>query len=100
MNSVWYTVYEGGELKPGYEVGRIRVVLRGNSHDFGRQQYVPIALFFRRDETIPWTSRTGSLNVDYLLSETLRELLMETPKGGPYQAVISSPPYDEGDYAE
>ena len=76
MNSAWYTVYEGGELKPGYEIGRIRLVLRGIPF-VGAPEYVPIALFFRRDETSPHFRQKAGMSVPYLLSEILRDLLRD-----------------------
>ena len=96
MNSIWYLVYEGGETHLGYEIGRIRIVLLPSTP--GGNAYTPVALFFGRNESVR-IRKEGAYVVDWLVSEVLRELRKESPSGGPYQAILASPPHNEQDYA-
>jgi len=99
LNSIWYLVYEGGETHLGYDCGRIRIVFERNTWELAGNTVTPIALLFGRGSHTARHKTNGVFSIEWLVSEILRFLRLEAPSGGPYQAIQSSPPYDEDEYA-
>ncbi len=101
---IWYIVYEGGELKPGYEAGYICIQERleyDGQYSGGEPSFKLYGMFFKKSLEVEPRQHERSIRggaTSYLVSLLMRDIAYGDPKRGPYQSILSSPPRNEAEF--